>query len=83
MITSASTVVVAERAGLRFDKERYSQSLYSQEMQRMKEERALQIQNLGTMQRATHWLSTHKYSVIMGSWAASMAGAWAVISRDK
>jgi hypothetical protein len=35
------------------------------------------------MTKTTRWISANKYSVIMGSWATSMVGAWAVVNRDK
>lgn len=82
MVTVPYTVILAERAGLRFDKERYSRSLIEkEEMQKAKEERA--AENGNQMQRAKDWLNKNKYSVVVGSWAASMAAAWAVVNRDK
>jgi hypothetical protein len=84
MVTIPMTVILAERAGLQYDKERYSKALYeSEQIQKMKEERALRAKEMGVTKRATHWISANKYSVILGSWTASMAGAWAVVSRDK
>jgi len=84
MITSATTVILAERAGLQYDKERYSKALYErEEIQKMKEERASRAEEMGMMTKTTRWISANKYSVIMGSWATSMVGAWAVVNRDK
>jgi hypothetical protein len=87
MITSATTVIWAERAGIAYDRERYSQSLYGhEELQRLKEKREVEGKRwdaLGGSERFRETLQEHKYSIIVGGWATTMAGAWAYISRDK
>jgi hypothetical protein len=87
MITSATTVIWAEREGIAYDRERYSQSLYGrEELERLKEKRELEGKRWGALgggDRFKETLSDHRYSIIIGGWAATMAGAWAYISRDK
>lgn len=84
MFTSAATVIVAERAGIRFDQEKYSKSLYgSEQVEKMKEEERKRVQGLEMGERAKEWVNKNKYSVILGGWAATMGAAWAVINRDK
>lgn len=87
MLTSATTVIWAERAGIAYDRERYSHSLYGRdELQRLKEKRELEGKRwgaLGGSDKFKEMLAEHKYSIIVGGWAATMAGAWAYISRDK
>ena len=38
---------------------------------------------LSTTAKISDWASRHEYSIIMGSWALSLAAAGAIISRDK
>lgn len=40
-------------------------------------------ESLSTGDKIADWADRHQYSLIMGSWAASMAVAGAIISRDK
>ena len=86
MITSATTVIWAERAGISYDRERYSQSLYGrEELERLKEKRELEWKRwsaLGGGDRLKQVFKDHRYSFIIGGWATTMAGAWAYISRD-
>ena len=84
MLTSATTVIIAERAGLRYDKQRYSSSLYSEEEKaKMAEAAKEKAQRLSIGEKATNFVNDNKYPIIVGSWATSMVGAWAYISRDK
>lgn len=84
MLTSATTVIWAERAGINYDRERYSQSLYgSEELERQRQAEKEKEKQIKTMDKLKEGLSDHRYSIIVGGWAAAMAGAWAYISRDK
>lgn len=87
MLTSATTVIWAERAGIAYDRERYSRSLYgSEELERLKVQREKEGKRwgaLGNTEKMKEILSAHRYSIIVGGWATTMAGAWAYISRDK
>lgn len=38
---------------------------------------------LSTGDKALDWARRHQYSIILGSWALSMAVAGAVVARDK
>ncbi|PVG03696.1 hypothetical protein CPB86DRAFT_869567 [Serendipita vermifera] len=84
MVTIPTTVILAERAGLRYDHERYSQG--SEELERARAQKNAELQKLkqmSTLERGKQFVNDHKYSVILSSWAGSMLGAWAIINRDK
>lgn len=86
MVTIPATVILAERAGLRYDHERYSKSYGSEELERERAEKNAELQrlkNMSTLDRGKEFINNHKYSVILSSWAGSMVGAWAIINRDK
>ena len=38
---------------------------------------------LSTTDKALDWASRHQYSIILGSWAVSMAAAGAIVAKDK
>lgn len=76
LITVPWAVIQAEKAGLQFDKDRYSKGLNE-------EVKKVDKTQLSPSERAVQFVSEKKYSIILGSWATSMVGAWAYISRDK
>ena len=38
---------------------------------------------LSTTDKVFDWASRHQYSIILGSWALSMAAAGAIVAKDK
>ncbi|KAF9266269.1 hypothetical protein L218DRAFT_1075240 [Marasmius fiardii PR-910] len=74
--------IQAERRGLEFD-----QAQWKDEGAQYLTEKEAKEQNrwdsLSTADKISDWASRHEYSIIMGSWALSLAAAGAIISRDR
>jgi len=57
-----------------------------EELERLKTQREKEGKRWGTLgntEKLKETLNAHRYSIIVGGWATTMAGAWAYISRDK
>ncbi|KAG7097382.1 hypothetical protein E1B28_004732 [Marasmius oreades] len=74
--------IQAERRGLEFDQSQWkdggAQIITDQEQKEQK-----RWDSLSAMDKISDWASRHEYSIIMGSWALSLAAAGAIISRDR
>lgn len=72
-------IVVAELGSLNFDKTMYhGDDLQTQRnLEEMRRWRSLPIQD-----KIVESLSSHKYKIIVGAWAASMYGSWVFVDRD-
>ncbi|KAG8804531.1 hypothetical protein FRC17_005948 [Serendipita sp. 399] len=84
MLTSATTVIWAERAGMAYDRRRYSlqheeEAKQKQVVVREKQEAEMK----SSFETFKQVVNEHKYSVILGSWATTMGIAWTIINRDK
>lgn len=73
------TAICAEEASNRFDALKYSGSYQTEEAA----ERQAAWDKLSTKEKTVESLSTHKYKIITGIWAASLYTAWEIINRDK
>lgn len=53
------------------------------ELDRVAAEEETRFNALSITEKAFDWSSRHQYSIILGSWALSMAAAGAIVARDK
>ncbi|KAL0580526.1 Replication factor C, subunit RFC4 [Marasmius crinis-equi] len=74
--------IQAERRGLEFDQAQWTDA--GAQLLTDKEAKDLaRWETMSTKERIGDWASRHEYSIIMGSWALSLAAAGAIIARDK
>jgi len=74
--------IQAERRSLEYDRTQWSDS-GKLELDRVAAEEEARFNALSTKDKALDWASRHQYSIILGSWALSMAAAGAIVARDK
>ena len=53
------------------------------ELDRAAAEEEARFEALSTTDKMLDWATRHQYSIILGSWAASMAVAGAIVAKDK
>ena len=76
LVSSTSTAVLViegDRASRNFEND-----LYGKE-----EEIIVHHDELSWQQKALGWAKVNRWRLIMGSWVASLAGSWILVSRDK
>lgn len=75
-------VIEAERQGLAFEQKRWvGEHGYKQlSMDEAREE--ARWGSLNSKEKITDWASRHRYGIVGGSWAASMAGSFGIIMRN-
>lgn len=82
-ITSSGTflaIINADRRSRAFERERYSANLFQDTTARkLAEEHA----NMTTWDKAKSFGREYRYPIVTASWAASMAGSLAMVSRNK
>lgn len=75
-------VISAERAGLAFERARWD-DIGKAEMDVVERRRMEQWSKMGTGERVRDFARNHQYSLITGSWVASMLGSYALVAaRD-
>ncbi|KAK7470252.1 Replication factor C, subunit RFC4 [Stygiomarasmius scandens] len=82
IIIAPALSIQAERRSLEYEQSQWTGEtvhLLSEKEQKEKEK----WEAMTLKQKVGDWASRHEYSIIMGSWAASLAAAGAIISRDK
>ncbi|ESK95087.1 ynr018w-like protein [Moniliophthora roreri MCA 2997] len=82
IVVAPLLTIQAERRGLEFDQAQWTDEgarILTEQEHRDAERWA----SLSFKDRVSDWASRHEYSIIMGSWALSLAAAGAIISRDK
>ncbi|KIJ62253.1 hypothetical protein HYDPIDRAFT_114736 [Hydnomerulius pinastri MD-312] len=82
MLIAPAVSIQAERRGLEFDKASWT-GAGRMELDRVAAEEDARWNTLSTGEKFRDWATRHQYSIIIGSWALSMAVAGAIISRDK
>ncbi|KAH0828672.1 hypothetical protein J3R83DRAFT_3039 [Lanmaoa asiatica] len=82
MVVVPVTSIQAERRSLEFERKRWSDS-GKLGLDRAAEEEEARFNALSTTDKAFDWASRHQYTIILGSWALSMAAAGAIVAKDK
>ncbi|ODV62857.1 Rcf2p [Ascoidea rubescens DSM 1968] len=70
--------ICAEEGSNNFDKIVYS----SEHTQQTALKEYLRWQNLSYREKTIELVSSNRYSIIVGAWAASLYGSWALVNRD-
>lgn len=79
MPTIASGAFFADQGSVEFDKQMHQLDYTTKKT--LEEFRAWN--NLSASDKFIHSLNNNKYSIIIGAWAASLYGSWALVNRDK
>lgn len=74
--------IQAERRGLEYDRAHWT-GAGKMELDREAAEEEARWNALTTKEKIGDWATRHQYSIILGSWALSMAVAGGIISRDR
>lgn len=82
VLVAPCLTIQAERRGLEFDQAQWTDA-GAQILTDKEAKEDARWESLSTKDKISDWASRHEYSIIMGSWALSLAAAAAVISRDK
>ncbi|KAG2129553.1 uncharacterized protein EDB93DRAFT_1182289 [Suillus bovinus] len=82
MLVAPCLCIQAERRGLEFDRAHWT-GAGKVELDREAAEEEARWRALTTKEKIGDWATRHQYSIILGSWALSMAVAGGIISRDR
>ncbi|KAJ8087014.1 Replication factor C, subunit RFC4 [Marasmius tenuissimus] len=82
VLVAPCLTIQAERRGLEFDQAQWTDAGAQLLTDKEAKEEA-RWEALSTTDKISDWASRHEYSIIMASWALSLAAAGAIISRDK
>ncbi|KAF9223162.1 hypothetical protein BS17DRAFT_782455 [Gyrodon lividus] len=83
IMVAPAVSIQAERRSLQFDRTITWSGTGKLELERVAAEEDARWNSLSTREKVQDWASRHQYSIILGSWALSMALAGAVIAKDK
>ncbi|SRR5258706_9449167 len=72
LVLVPSVVIVAERAGIAYDHQRYSKAYENPDLAAAHEEERLRKEKLAKSELALEWADKNKFSLIGASWAGSM-----------
>ncbi|KAL5527180.1 hypothetical protein ACEPAG_5971 [Sanghuangporus baumii] len=81
LVAVPSFVISAERAGLRYERQRWD-DLGTQEIQTVHERERAKWERMNVKEKFADFARRHPFSLITGSWATSMIGIYAWVSRD-
>lgn len=82
MLVAPCISIQAERRGLQFDRAHWT-GAGRMELDREAAETEARWKALSTKEKIGDWATRHQYSIIVGSWALSMAVAGGIIARDR
>ncbi|GJJ07221.1 hypothetical protein Clacol_001421 [Clathrus columnatus] len=80
-IVVPSFVICAEQASHAFERSQWK-GIGKQELDMIKTAEELRWESLTTTDKIKDWSGRHKWGIILGSWATSMAGSFGIIMRD-
>lgn len=83
LVVGPTYAIQTERRGLEFDEERYWTGATKRVIENAKRQEQSQWQKLTPGQKVLQWAKQNQYSVILGSWAVSMAIAGTIVMRDR
>jgi hypothetical protein len=72
LVIVPAVVIMAERAGLAYDHQRYSKALEDPAFAAVHEKERLRKEKMSKGERAMEWADKNKFSLIGASWAGSM-----------
>jgi hypothetical protein len=72
LVIVPSVVIMAERAGIAYDHQRYSKAYEDPVLAAAHEKERLRKEKLSTSERSLEWADKNKFSLIGVSWAGSM-----------
>ena len=81
LVTVPAFVISAERAGLAHERRDWN-DVGKAELDTIASREQARWERLSGKEKIADWAVRHQFSLITGSWAASMLGAYAWISRD-
>lgn len=79
MPTIAISAFYADQGSVEFDREMHSSDYNQKKMM----EQYKEWQSMPMSDKIIHSLNKNKYSIIIGTWAASLYGSWVLVNRDK
>ena len=82
MVVAPLYAIQAERRGVEFDKSTWT-GAGKRELDREEAAAEQHWEALSTTEKAKSWAMNNQYKVILGSWAASMVIAGAIVGRNK
>lgn len=74
-------VIAADKAGIAFDQEHYSDE-GAKKLRQFRSEEEKEWAELSTKDKALTWTKDNKFGVVAGSWVVSMAGIFAYINKQ-
>lgn len=78
--TTAAAVITADSYSRAFERSRYADAEYQDEVA---QERAARAKSQSMGERTKEWLTEQRYPLVVGSWVASMGIAFGLVSRNK
>ncbi|KIJ37397.1 hypothetical protein M422DRAFT_260060 [Sphaerobolus stellatus SS14] len=75
-------VICAEKASHAYERQQWK-GFGKEELDRLKTVEELHWDSLSTKDKVNEWAAKNKWGIILGSWAATMAGSFGMIMRDK
>ncbi|KAI0682907.1 hypothetical protein BC835DRAFT_1397835 [Cytidiella melzeri] len=82
MIVVPSFVISADHAGQRFEREQWT-DVGKQELDAVEARQQANWESLTLRQKVGDFAARHEYGLIAGGWAASLAGSFSIIMRNK
>ncbi|CAK5263138.1 unnamed protein product [Mycena citricolor] len=82
IVIAPALSIQAERRGLEYEKSQWEGD-GARLIERHEEQQLTSWERMSTKEKLGDWASRHEYSIIVGSWALSLALAGGIISRDK
>ncbi|EGN94433.1 hypothetical protein SERLA73DRAFT_144168, partial [Serpula lacrymans var. lacrymans S7.3] len=82
MVIAPCISIQAERRGLAYDRAQWT-GAGKMELDKEAAEAEARWNALSTKEKVKSWAIQHQYSIILGSWALSIAAAGGIIARDK
>ncbi|KAI0080881.1 hypothetical protein K474DRAFT_1704419 [Panus rudis PR-1116 ss-1] len=82
LVVAPLYAIQAERRGVEYDKSTWT-GAGARELEREEKAEEAKWERLSTKDKIFQWASENQYKVILGSWAASMAIAGAIVWRNK
>lgn len=79
--TISAGVIAADKAGIAFDQEHYSDE-GARKLRQFRTEEEKEWSELSTKDKALTWTKDNKFGVVAGSWVTSMAGIFAYIHNQ-
>lgn len=82
MVVVPSFVISAEHAGTQFERDRWS-GVGKQELDTIQARQDARWDSMTTSQKIGDVAQRHEYGIILSGWAASLAGSFGIIMRNK